>query len=334
MISDSQPRMRTDAIFGGAADSSQFFLPRARERASRYGAIKLTELIQDHRRGELVPMPWPELCGVQARLAPSPGIVVREGAVRLWKSERLLRRLFAHFELGTTEIGLEVRVSNPVAPGKGAATSTVNMRLVAEAVAELYGLPLDTRWLVRELATIEATDAIIPDGRTCVWDFRRARQASPLYTLPPGVYLGVVPRAATLDTEALERKGRPRYTRAERASLSTAFTSIGAVLRRRDLERLAQLATRSAEINHRYIPNPSVEVLEALRARGVILGYAVAHSGTAALALAAPGTFVDSREALREAFEGRDVELRGFEYRLEHDTLPFLIGAGRELWRP
>jgi uncharacterized protein involved in propanediol utilization len=70
-------------------------------------------------------------------------------------------------------------------------------------------------------------------------------------------------------------------------------------VQRQDVELLARVASGSAKINERFLPNPAFPYLSELERRGVTLGSVVAHSGTLAGALFKPNDHTGLAEARR-----------------------------------
>jgi uncharacterized protein involved in propanediol utilization len=293
------------------------------------GAVKLTEFVENHETKLLVPAPWPEACHVTGYMTASDDVIVTDSSgLRMSKSEKLIQRILARYTFNG--VGFDVRIQNPISPGKGAATSTANLRLVACVVAPLLGLTLDQRWLATQMAAIEPTDFFEADGFTCVWNFQTARRKSRRFKIPHGTYIGIIPRRDNLNTDDVDKR-RPKYSTKERSSLDEIFSAIVSVLAKRDLGELARLSRRSADINARYFPNSALPALRELTRRGTLLGYAVAHSGTAALGLASGDSLVDTMRRVGDKLDPSAYDIRGFNYSEQLSRRPFLIGAGASL---
>lgn len=291
----------------------------------RSAPIKMGELVQSHADGWLVGMPFPLKTTVTATVTDEPGVSIEPASFS--KTQRLCQALLEEHHI--SGVGIHLCVLLPVPPGMGCATSTVSMRLSAQATADAMGILLDPRWLGQAMARIEPCDASCSDGKLVLWEFKRGYPLSCEYLLPHGAFVAAYPRDRALDTDVVDQC-RPTYSCDERARLSHIYESLPEALRSRSLKRLAQMATLSAETNNHYFPKPEIHVLRDLRRREVIDGFFVAHSGSVV------GAF-GQRGRLKQIFDeftrslGPGYDVFGFEQDEKTERLPFLSGCGKRL---
>jgi len=182
-------------------------------------SIGAGEFWQSHEERSSFKVPFPLPTRIASWRTEEPGVVhvVDENGVRLSKSEKAIGCVLERYAPG---IGVEATITRAVKPGRGCMTSSVDVHLAATAALLLVGVTPDAGWLKRVMSSIEPSDPLIWDGRTCHWNFSTCRRLSPLYRLPPGVYTLILPRSAFLNTDDMAGK-RPRYTDAQRCRLDS-----------------------------------------------------------------------------------------------------------------
>jgi uncharacterized protein involved in propanediol utilization len=269
--------------------------------AERVCTGKWGEFLEDHQRGILVAVPFPTQTRATATFWDRMPRVKVEPAAFV-KTRVLIEALRTRVGCG----GLKIAIKRAPPIGYGLGSSTLTMYAGALAVYDLLRIKPDLEWLGRAMANIEPTDALCTEGQIVVWDFERGQPLSRRYRLPHGTYIGAYLVGRQVITEKIA-KARPRYAASERRSLRDCFDRIHSILEMEDLRGLCQISCRSADINQIYFPKPEHGVLRSLKNRGIILGYFVAHSGSAF------GVIAGARQG-RAAFEHLKRELTsGYE---------------------
>lgn len=183
--------------------------------------------------------------------------------------------------LGRPHVGGELSIRDRAPAGFGFGSSTADCLSAIRAVASALGwvLPAET----------EARLAIAAEGASDSTMFDAARpvlflqcHGRILEAFHPGwpemILLGFCTgtNARGVDT-ALVR--RPLYSTAERCEFARLRADVRRGIDNQSVELLAQVATRSAEINHRYFPIPQFSELKALVRKVGAAGMQVAHTG-------------------------------------------------------
>lgn len=189
---------------------------------------------------------------------------------------------------------LTLRSNIPHAAGGG--ESTGDVLVAAEAIAKAKGVDLSPELAAHVCVRAEtASDSIM-------------FQEAVLFAQRDGIVLerfgGPLPRALVLGVNTSPGTGvdtlafppadySPDEIEAGRALRAAARRAV----QRQDVELLARVASGSAKINERFLPNSGYPYLRELERQGVSLGSVVAHSGTLAGAMFKP----DDRSGLAEA---------------------------------
>lgn len=228
-----------------------------------------------------------------------PSAIVRvhpKSHVKALKAAQLALQWF-----GRPHAGGELSIRNRAPAGFGFGSSTADCLSAIRAVASALGRVL--------AAEAEARLAVAAEGASDGTMFDPSRpvlfaqcHGCILETFDPGwpqmFLLGFCTGtdAGGVDTASVRR---PVYSRAERAEFAQLRGDLRRGLERRSVELLGQVATRSAEINHRYFPLPQFSELEALARKVGAAGMQIAHTGCLAGLIFAGDAA--SGQAIREA---------------------------------
>ena len=228
------------------------------------------------------------------------------------KKKALLAAYIVRQMLGDRSLGGVLTLRSNIPPAAGGGESTGDVLAAAEVIAKAIGRPLPPELAAHVCVQAEtASDSIMFDEAV-------------LFAQRDGIVLerfgGTLPRALVLGVNASPGVGvdtlafppakySPDEIEAGRALRAAARRAV----LRQDVELLARVASGSARINERFLPNPAFPHLCELERRGVALGCVVAHSGTLAGALFMP----DDRAGLSEA--RRVLQNAGFsEFQIFH----------------
>lgn len=194
-------------------------------------------------------------------------------------------------------LGGVLTLRSNIPPAAGGGESTGDVLAVVEVIAKAIGDKISPELAAHICVCAEAASDSIMFSDEAV-----------LFAQRDGIILerfgGPLPRMLVLGLNASPGKGVDTLAFPP-AIYSPSEIEAGRVLRaaarravqRQDVELLARVATGSAKINQRFLPNPAFDCLNALERRGVTLGSVVAHSGTLAGALFKP----DDHKSLAEA---------------------------------
>lgn len=231
----------------------------------------------------LVTLPQPAM-GTRAVFHPSErhiGVVGTPELTKVRRAALLALREFATHPATTK--GGRVEITSNVPRGVGMGSSTSDVTATIRAVADFHGVALSREEVGRLAVLAEcASDSIMIDDRVVLFAHRDGVVLETLgRTLPPLVVVGcdTDPGGSGVDTLRL----RPADYDAHDAA---AFGVLRAALRRAvatgDVALLGRVATASARVNQRHLPNAAFELLLALSAELGGHGVQVAHSGTVA----------------------------------------------------
>jgi len=188
--------------------------------------------------------------------------------------------------LGRTDLGgvLEIRSSVPV--GKGFGSSSCDIVATVRAVCHaLRREPSPSLIAAIATATETASDPLMYSGSsgssrsTVLFAQREGRVARTLPGLPPLWVLSCdsAPADGCVVTELMPL---PQYSPQERWTFEDLLGDMVRALEGRDVGLVGQVATASAVINGRYLPNPLLEPAREVSGSCGALGVQVAHSGT------------------------------------------------------
>lgn len=266
------------------------------------------------RRG-LLTLPCPRFF-VEAEFYPD-----RTGTLHILpgdKNKALRAAYIVREMLGDRTLGGTLILRSNIPPKAGGGESTGDVFVITEAVAAAKGVTISPELAAHLCVRAEtASDSIM---------FLEAV----LFAQRDGLVLerfgGPLPRALVLGVNPTPGKGvdtlafppaqySPEEIEAGRALRAAARRAV----QQQDVELIARVASGSARINERFLPNPAFPHLAQLERRGVSLGNAVAHSGTLAAAIFRPQDHAGVAEAQRV------LEDVGFT-----DFLTFTIPSPRE----
>lgn len=227
----------------------------------------------------LVTMPVPEH-GSRARFVPRPGELLEVEPA--WKVKAARAARCALDFLGERRSGGRLSVDCPVPPGLGLGSSTSDVVAAIRAVCDAHGALIEPRQLARlAVETERAIDPIMFE-EAVLFDPRQGRVLEHWQGGLPEFFVVSVdtdPLGGGIDTLSL---AVPRYTRAELTEYEELIRRARAAFRARDALAMAEVATRSAELNQRILPMRGFAELLALAHQAGCLGLQIAHSGTVA----------------------------------------------------
>jgi uncharacterized protein involved in propanediol utilization len=264
------------------------------------------------------------LFGTQARFRPLP-----HGPLTVEPRDRPRARLAARLTLdalGRTGWGGSIRIEGNVPLQWGCGSSTTDVLAVIRAVADAFDAPLEPAWIARlSVASETASDSLMygPE-RAVLFAQRRGSMLLDLGgPLPPVRVLGF----NTEDDRGVPTLGLPPIPYS--AWEIEAFQPILGLLRRaveqQDPVLLGRVATASTEINQRHRPKRFMPELLHLRRDCGAVGVQVAHSGTVAGLLFAPGRDADERvEHARAGLERLGLR-QSWEFSTDFASQPELV---------
>jgi uncharacterized protein involved in propanediol utilization len=209
---------------------------------------------------------------VTVRLTPAPFTRI-EGLPR-WATTttRALHRATEFLELGPVLI--EVEHATCLIPSKGMASSTADVVAAVRALSAAAGQALDAQTLAQIATSIEASDGVMHDGIVALAQHDGSLLHS--WEWSPRFHIAMfVPPQDRVTADVLPRS-RPGL----QSTYACLLEAFDAAMRSKDAAAIARIATRSAELNDTYVPNPLLTTLRGALAAAGAAGLCVGHSGT------------------------------------------------------
>jgi uncharacterized protein involved in propanediol utilization len=234
------------------------------------------------RRG-LVTLPFPER-GSRATFYPDATrteILCPPGMTKTQRAAAISVEEFA--SAYSPRIGGRIEVRSTVPWGIGMGSSTADVTAVIRAIAAYYGVRPSAEDIGRVAVRTEgASDSIMIDDGVVLFAQREGIVLETLgRRLPWLTVVGcvAVPDVGGIDTLALEPAA---YSDTDIGTFTVLLSALRAAVAAGDTAGVGSVATASARISQRYMPNPALEfLLDACRSSGGC-GIQVAHSGTVA----------------------------------------------------
>lgn len=173
--------------------------------------------------------------------------------------------------------GGELFLHSEMPEGKGLASSSADLVATARAVAAAAGVRFAPEDIESLLRPIEPSDGVMYD-EIVDFDHRAVRLRERLGTLPT-MTIVAQDMGGQVDTVHYNSTTRA-YEEVERREYARLLDQVREAIRHADLEAAGQVATRSAELNARRIPNRVLGPLLRICRDTDALGVACAHSGT------------------------------------------------------
>lgn len=175
-----------------------------------------------------------------------------------------------------------LHIESTLQPGLGMGSSTSDVVATVRAIAEYYGVMLGSSEVGRIAVMAEgASDPIMLDDRIVLFAHRDGVILETVgYELPPLTLVGCVVSGSdpvnTLELPTAE------YDADELARFRVLRSALRHAVSTADPWLLGRVATASAEINQRFVPNEAFPFLLELVDQVGAVGVQVAHSGTVA----------------------------------------------------
>lgn len=240
------------------------------------------------------------LYGTRARFRP-----LRAGPLTVEPADRTRARTAARLTLdalGRTGWGGAVRLESTVPLRWGCGSSTTDVLATIRAVADAFEATLEPAWTARlAVASETASDSLMfAPERAVLFAQRRGSVLADLGgPLPPVHVLG----CNTENDRGVETLGLPPipYSAWEVEAFQPILGLLRRAVERQDPVLLGRVATASAEINQRHRPKRHMQEIVRLARETGAVGVQVAHSGTVAGLLFAPGRGTAARVAAARA---------------------------------
>jgi uncharacterized protein involved in propanediol utilization len=168
-------------------------------------------------------------------------------------------------------------IESSLAEGKGFATSTADMIAACRAVASVHNIQISPRYLSSMLARIEPTDGTMYNG-VVAYRHRQGRLHAYLGHMPPMKVIGI-DRGGHVDT-LLYNEQMAAYTKEEEKEYSRLLQQLENSLAVGDCRGIGAVATQSALMQERRLPNSLLTNLLRLMEDTSAAGIVTAHSGT------------------------------------------------------
>lgn len=233
-------------------------------------------------RRALVTLPYPHR-GSRAVFRPSQshwGIVGTPELIKVRRAALVALREFSSHP--SPAKGGQIEITSDIPRGIGLGSSTSDVTATIRAIADYYRVPLASEDVARLAVLAElAADSTMIDDRVVLFAHREGVVLETLgHRLPPMIVVGCHARSgAIVDTLGLTPA---EYDDRELGAFSALRGALRRAIATEDVALLGRVATASARINQRFLPNPQFEPLLELCLRNDGAGVQVAHSGTVA----------------------------------------------------
>jgi uncharacterized protein involved in propanediol utilization len=234
-------------------------------------------------RRALVTLPHPER-GSHVTFYPDAAraeILCPPGMTKTQRAAAIAMEEFA--DAYSPRAGGRIEVSSTVPRGIGMGSSTADVTAAIRSIAAYHEVTPAAADIGRIAVQAEcASDPIMIDTGVALFAHREGIVLERLgRRLPRLTVVGCVayPDTSGIDTLALEPAA---YSDADIDAFTVLLSALRAAVAAGDTAGVGSVATASAQINHRFVPNPALEfLLDACRSGGGC-GVQVAHSGTVA----------------------------------------------------
>ena len=189
------------------------------------------------------------------------------------KSLMLVEKLLDHF--GFTIGGL-LTIESELPEGKGLASSSADMVAAVRALEAAIGNDIPIALLLATLCTIEPTDGVM--YHEFVTFFHRKVELGRRLGFPSRLKVVAIDEGGKVDTIEYNKHNH-LFSDEERVEYAELLAGIELAIQANDLERLGQIATRSAILHQRRNPKRHLDRLIAISEEIGALGVVVAHSG-------------------------------------------------------
>ena len=266
------------------------------------------------RRG-LVTLPCPSYWS-KATVALEGDTAARLSVRPAWKTKARRAVALVLDALGVEGLGGVVRVASNIEPGRGCGSSTSDVTAAIHATLDATGRFLPSAAIARLAVAAEgASDATFWD-RPVLFAQRQGLViedfGSPLPRLEVLAF-ATAPDGVGIDTLALPA---PRYGEDEIERFEGLRAELRGALARSDARGIAAVATHSARLNQRYLPQPGFDEIAALAPRVGAIGIQVAHSGEVGGMLFEPAPSLEwSARSAAQELEAMGLEPWRFEPR-------------------
>lgn len=174
---------------------------------------------------------------------------------------------------------LSIFLRSDILQGKGMASSSADISVVAMATALATGTPLELKELEKIALSIEPSDAAFYPG-IVQFDYIHGTVSTLLGTCPPLKVL-IYDEGGIIDTlEFNKRKDLPQLISEKESLIEEALAIFKQGLRYHDISLIGQAATISAFGNQRILPKPSLYKFHEIGQFYNSVGTIIAHSGT------------------------------------------------------
>ncbi len=190
------------------------------------------------------------------------------------KSRRLAEHVLRVLGLN---MGGMLHLESAIPEGKGFASSSADLVATARAVGDAFGLTFEPSAIESFLRPIEPTDGVMYAGVAAFYH-RSVRLHSQLGPLPS---LTIVSNDAGGEVDTLQFNEIPKpFDAADRNEYQYLLEKLSKAVSDGDIEAVGRVSTRSAVMNAKLRPHPSLEVMQRICRDIDGLGLVVAHSGT------------------------------------------------------
>jgi len=191
------------------------------------------------------------------------------------KAKTLASRILKKHNLPTGGV-LDIKSNIPI--GKGLASSSADLVATARAISNTFTLNLSNTELQSLLKDIEPSDGVMYDG--IVSFYQKECQLLDQIGSITRLAIVAIDEGSQIDTVRYNKYKTSFYSRAEKLEYECLLESLSNGIRKRDLNLIGKIATKSAILNQKYNYKAYLEEVIFICNQVEGLGVVNTHSGT------------------------------------------------------
>lgn len=209
---------------------------------------------------------------VTVTVRPAPEFVVTEIDPNLGKLAQSLRATAAHLELEPLEIRVERWTDLDI--GKGLGSSTADIVAAARAMAAVAERPLSVAEIASIATSIESSDGSMYPG-IVAFNQKNAHLLNE-YAWWPQFRIVMITPSQIFNTESADFTGKQKFGQ----DFDHVLAKLHEASIDRDARAFAEVATYSASLNQKFVPNPYYPLFEDRLDDFGAIGLNIGHTGT------------------------------------------------------
>jgi len=191
------------------------------------------------------------------------------------KAYRLINALREKFEI--KEGGMLV-IKSEIPEGKGLASSSADLLASARAFLDAYDLTMTNEELGLLLSSIEPTDGVMFNEVVAFYS-QEGKCIENLGNIPK-IYIIGIDEGGVIDTLEYNNYIDEHMQEEERRHFNTLLEDMIIAFKRKDINKIGNISTKSAEINQKFLQKKNLNILMDIKNKYSLPGVVITHSGT------------------------------------------------------